>query len=261
MTPADLHAIRERAKLLPKDDERLSGSRAKAAFEATCWLGAMAPLLLAHVAELETELTKARLALLSADGQCVEEHLWSGQEACGFAFDAGRREEELRAAVDCWRWSADDLLKEVEKAREFLGNGTDDSRWMPGETAVDALIRLLAEAEQKIAAVEQRCALAEGTCAKAEEALLRLEKLPEESQVRVMVRASHATGESLMQAEAEIENLKRDKAELEAENARLRKEASQMWTYRHVNNRGCHKCIIEGNSPFECPANPYRTYP
>lgn len=34
-----------------------------------------------------------------------------------------------------------ELEAEVQKAREAMGNGTDDSRWRPGETAVDALIR------------------------------------------------------------------------------------------------------------------------
>lgn len=41
---------------------------------------------------------------------------------------------------------------ELEKARKALGDGTDDDRWRPGETAVDALIR---ERDEALARLHQ----------------------------------------------------------------------------------------------------------
>lgn len=49
--------------------------------------------------------------------------------------------EAERAARVALEARVRELEAEAEKAREAMGNGTDDSRWRPGETAVDALIR------------------------------------------------------------------------------------------------------------------------
>lgn len=44
----------------------------------------------------------------------------------------------------------DEMRAELEKAREAMGHGTDDARWRPGETAVDALIRERDEARARL---------------------------------------------------------------------------------------------------------------
>lgn len=55
----------------------------------------------------------------------------------------------LRTGPDAERIAA--LEADRVKAQEAIGNGTDDSRWQPGETAVDALIRERDEARSHFA--------------------------------------------------------------------------------------------------------------
>ena len=45
--------------------------------------------------------------------------------------------------------------EQVTKAQEAMGNGADDSRWRPGETAVDALIRERDEAKARAERAEK----------------------------------------------------------------------------------------------------------
>lgn len=51
--------------------------------------------------------------------------------------------------------TSDEMRAEIEKARAAMGHGTDDARWRPGETAVDALIRERDEALAQLAALRE----------------------------------------------------------------------------------------------------------
>jgi len=80
------------------------------------------------------------------DFECRERHGYLAmvlrEEADEFL--ALAKEDEIEDNEAAWFRVAsqhNEALAEIEKARTALGQGANDSRWRPGETAVDALIR------------------------------------------------------------------------------------------------------------------------
>lgn len=56
----------------------------------------------------------------------------------------------------------DFLRAEIEKAAAALGYGADDSRWRPGETAVEALIRERDEALRDLERIAEALGMSDG---------------------------------------------------------------------------------------------------
>ena len=63
----------------------------------------------------------------------------------------GADAQALEGALSLTERERDAARAEILKAQKALGNGVDDGVWRPGESAVDALIRALADADEDVA--------------------------------------------------------------------------------------------------------------